>query len=119
MSSDFVEHVDDDPLWEKYYKLVRDKIPEIILKSGKKCTYRKIYDKDEYKRALLEKLLEEVNEFIKRPNLEELANIQEIIDYLLSVYLHCSKGDLLYVKSKKRLIRGAFDNGIILEKVEK
>ena len=45
----------------EYNKLIRDRIPEIIKEAGK--TYSVVVmDDDEYKRSLLEKLLEEAKE---------------------------------------------------------
>ena len=53
-----------------YNKLVRDKIPEIISSQGKRC---KVYvaTKKEYEEKLQSKLVEEVEEFLKDPSVEE------------------------------------------------
>jgi len=63
-------------------RLVRDKIPEIIKESGK-IPITRIADEEEYKTALKEKLLEEVKEFNGSGDLEELADVLEVIHYLL------------------------------------
>ena len=57
----------------KYNKLVRDKIPKIIEKDGQTPVIH-IANKKEYKQKLLEKLQEEVDEFLKDQNQEELAD---------------------------------------------
>ena len=50
-----------------YNKLVRDRIPEIIKESGSHCTYHKATGAA-LEEALLNKLIEEVNEFIQDPS---------------------------------------------------
>ena len=61
-----------------YNKLVRDKIPTIIKEDGRKCTLR-ILANEEYRQELNTKLKEEVNEYITDNNVEELADIVEVI----------------------------------------
>lgn len=48
-----------------YNKLVRDKIPDIIIKNGKGCVVQKAKDEDK-KMLLRSKLKEEVEEFQKQ-----------------------------------------------------
>lgn len=66
----------------KYHKLVRDKIPEIIEKSGKKAIIEKLDDKG-YIDLLNKKLIEELREFLKSGRVEELADIVEVIYAIL------------------------------------
>ena len=63
-----------------YNKLVRDRIPEIIEESGKKCSMR-ILNEDEYLTALEQKLNEEVAEYQTDKNIEEMADILEVDNY--------------------------------------
>lgn len=62
----------------KYNKLIRDKIPDIIEKSGKKCVVE-IMDNDEYIQFLDAKLNEELAEYQADKSLEELADLLEVI----------------------------------------
>lgn len=55
-----------------YHKLVRDRIPEIIEASGRKCITQMLPD-DAYIQALDAKLNEEPSEYQQRKSLEELA----------------------------------------------
>jgi predicted house-cleaning noncanonical NTP pyrophosphatase (MazG superfamily) len=61
-----------------YNKLIRDKIPEVIENAGKTAIIRTL-SASEYAKTLTDKLLEEVNEFIKDGTVEELADIAEVL----------------------------------------
>ena len=61
----------------EYDKLIRDRIPEIIEKSGKKCITETM-DTDTYIRYLDEKLNEELAEYQADKSLEELADLLEV-----------------------------------------
>ena len=61
----------------QYNKLVRGKIPEIIRDQGEMPDFR-ILEQDEYTRRLEAKLDEEVAEFHRDKNLEELGDILEV-----------------------------------------
>lgn len=61
-----------------YNKLVRDKIPEIIEADGKTCK-TKILSDEEYIAALETKLNEEVAEYQADKNLEEMADVLEVL----------------------------------------
>ena len=65
-----------------YFKLVRDRIPEIIEASGKTCI-TKILDEKEYLKGLDAKLTEEAIEYHASHNIEELADLSEVVRALL------------------------------------
>ena len=90
-----------------YNKLVRDKIPEIIEKQGQKPTIR-IMEEEEYIQALEQKLDEEVGEFHRDKNTEELADILEVV-FALAKTLDCSVDELMQVYQKKHDARGGFE----------
>ena len=98
-----------------YNKLVRDKIPEIIKKSGSTCEVT-IVEGKEKQEFLEKKLLEEVNEYLEDKNLEELADIMEVL-FGLAHELGYSEEDLLNKRNKKLENRGGFKDGIILGSV--
>ena len=62
----------------KYNKLVRDRIPEIIAASGKNCVTEILSDED-YLCMIDAKLDEELAEYHKDQNIEELADLIEVI----------------------------------------
>lgn len=98
-----------------YNKLVRDKIPEIIEDDGKKCD-TEIASKDEHYELLKKKLIEETEEFIEDENLEELADVMEVI-FSLAESLGYEEKDLINKREEKREERGGFREGIVLRKV--
>lgn len=99
-----------------YNKLVRDRIPEIIEADGKVCKSR-ILSKDEYIAALETKLNEEVAEYQADKNLEEMADILEVLQAIC-----CARGysldELEAMRDKKAQKRGGFSEKIFLEYVE-
>lgn len=100
-----------------YNKLVRDKIPEIIKESGGKPTVH-IANKREHWRFLKQKLKEEVDEFLKKSNKEELADILELI-YAISDFKKLGRKELEKIRKGKEKKRGGFKKRIILDKVRK
>ena len=96
----------------QYDKLVRDRIPEIIGSTGKSCDTRIVFG-DEFYSYLDRKLDEEVSEFRKDRNLEELADIMEVV-YGLAECLGYSEQELNILRSRKKDERGGFSRGIIL-----
>ena len=96
----------------KYDKLVRDKIPEIILQKGGKPVAH-VADANKYWEKLKEKLQEEVAEFIKDETMEEIADILEVVE-AISAYKGFDALELQTVKHKKAEERGKFEKRIIL-----
>ena len=98
-----------------YNKLVRDRIPEIIENEGKQCDIR-ILDDAEYLGRLDAKLDEELAEYHKDQNVEELADLVEVI-YAAAKARGYSLEELENVRARKAEKRGAFDKRILLERV--
>ena len=99
----------------KYDKLVRDKIPEIILKKGSTPVTHVAIDDAEYWQRLRAKLQEEVSEFLAETNIkEELADVLEVID-AICVFKGIDRAVLASVQTKKREERGGFGGRIILD----
>lgn len=98
-----------------YNKLVRDRIPEIIAKQGKKYSSSILSEKD-YLKELKIKLQEEVDEFLESENDEELADILEVI-FALAGAKGTSEESLLQIRLKKRQERGGFDRRLFLIEV--
>lgn len=99
-----------------YNKLVRDKIPEIIKESNRKCKIS-IASKEEKIELLEKKLMEEVNEYLQDKNLMELGDIMEVI-FSLARELGYEEQALINMREQKRAERGGFKKGIVLHYVE-
>lgn len=97
----------------QYNKLVRDKIPEILIQEGLSPKTH-LASEAEYWWKLKDKLKEEVEEFLKDSNEEELADILEVID-AICIYKNINKQNLEAIKKQKAEQKGSFNNKIILE----
>ncbi len=98
----------------KYNKLIRDKIPDIIKRSGGNPIIH-IANGSEYLEKLNEKLKEEVSEFINENNEEELVDILEVINVIYE-FNKFNKKKLEILRKEKSDERGKFNKRIILEK---
>lgn len=103
-----------------YHKLVRDKIPERIVKNGGKPLTRIMGDA-EFVAELKKKFQEELDEYLQaetpEARLEEMADIFEVIT-ALNVVEERSLDAVIAAQMKKREERGAFQQKIFLETVE-
>ena len=99
-----------------YNKLVRDRIPEIILSSSRK-PITSVLDKDNYKKELDKKLQEELQEYLKDDNVEELADLVEVV-YAILDFKNVSIQEFEKIRNEKVTQRGAFKDRIFLERVE-
>ena len=98
-----------------YNKLVRDKIPEIIAADGKKLKSRILND-EEHLEALFKKLEEEVAELAEARNIDEMADVHEVLKALAEA-LQIHPDELEKVRASKAAKRGAFQQKIFLEEV--
>lgn len=98
-----------------YNKLVRDKIPEIILKNGQTCVTRAL-NEDEILTALNNKLQEELTEYLTSGDVEELADLEEVLRAVLDLK-NIDYGDFEKIMQEKAVNRGAFKARILLESV--
>lgn len=99
-----------------FRKLVRDLIPDIIRQNGDVPVTKKLSVK-EYKKELIKKLREEVEEVLvakKREDLvSELADVQEVLTALYEAH-HIECSEVTETARKKRKARGAFTKKIFL-----
>ena len=98
-----------------YHKLVRDRIPEIIEASGNTCVTEILSD-EEYLRMVEAKLDEELAEYHAEENLEELADLLEVI-YAAAAARGYSPRELDQMREEKAARRGRFEKKLLLTKV--
>lgn len=97
-------------------KLVRDRIPEIIEKEDEEAEIREV-EGVELERFMREKVLEEAEEFVEDGEVEELADLLEMVDaYIENQNLDTEKLERL--REEKNRERGSFSEGFVLENVD-
>jgi len=99
----------------KYNKLVRDKIPAIIEKSGKKAIIE-VLDNKAYKKYLDIKLGEELQEYLTADSVDELADLVEVV-YAILKYKGIDIKDFETIRNRKAEERGIFDKKLLLKEV--
>lgn len=96
-------------------KIVRDRIPEIIINSGKLPIYD-VVSVDEAIKGLEAKLTEELEEYLADHSLEEMADLLEVMHGILFL-----KGiqweELEEVRIKKKSERGGFERCYFLREI--
>ena len=97
-------------------KLVRDNIPDICKENGQ-IPETRILNDCEYSSELRRKLQEEIQEYLLSSDIEELADILEVIEALVEDQ-GSSLEDLIRIKKKKQDKNGAFKQKIYLMSVE-
>ena len=100
-----------------YNKLVRDKIPEIIEKNNEICETR-ILNGEEYLDELNKKIQEELKEYLESGDIEELADLEEVLRAILDVK-NCSYEDFEKIRDAKAEKRGTFKKRIFLVSTDK
>lgn len=98
-----------------YHKLVRDNIPAIIEATGAVCETEILSDTD-YLRLLDAKLDEELAEYHQDQNIEELADLLEVI-YACASARGYTAAELETVRAEKAAKRGGFAGKILLKTV--
>lgn len=97
-------------------KLVRDNIPFICKKNGQIPRTRVLDDK-KYTSALNKKLKEEVREYLKSNDIEELADIVEVVE-ALAENQGSSIEEVMEIKQNKQNKNGAFKDKVFLISVD-
>ncbi len=98
-----------------YNKLVRDKIPEIIEAGGGSCV-TEILPEADYVQKLEEKLVEELREYLDSGEVEELADLLEVMQ-AVSAARGSTWAEVEAIRIKKKAARGGFEKRILLKEV--
>lgn len=100
----------------EFDKLGRDKIPDVIEEKGEEPTIH-IAD-DEYSDRLIEKMEEEVTEYRESGELDELADVLEVV-HAIRKDRGIAREEFQEIRARKAEQRGRFDDRIVLDRVEK
>ena len=98
-----------------YNKLVRDKIPDIINANDELAEFR-ILSEEEYLVELNKKLEEELKEYLESRDIEELADLEEVLRAILKIK-GFSYEEFETIRKLKADKKGAFNEKIFLENV--
>lgn len=96
-------------------KLIRDKIPEII-KANNQIAKIHVADDQEYEIKLSEKLQEETSEYLSSGNVEELADLMEVV-YAILESKNIEKTSFEQIREEKANKNGRFKKKLILDSV--
>ena len=99
----------------RYNKLVRDRIPEIIASSGRRCVWATLTE-GEYLAKLDEKLNEELMEYQQSKSMEELADLLEVVR-AVALARGSSIEEVEALRRDKAEKRGGFEKRILLKEV--
>lgn len=100
----------------EFNKLVRDNIPDIIIKNGR-IPITHVAEIEEFEQMLLKKLREEVDEYLENPSEEEIVDVLEVL-YMIYQIKGYDPEELEKKRKEKLKIRGGFIKRIILDKTE-
>lgn len=101
----------------KIDKLVRDNIPNLIKLNGKNPEFYKLDSDKRYYDELCKKLIEETNEFVESGELEELADILEVVEAIL-IYKKVSISEIMEIKNSKATTNGKFEKRYFISHIE-
>ncbi len=100
---------------KKINKLIRDKIPEIIVQNWEKFKLKNVFW-DELKEYVLKKIQEELDELIESEDIWEVADLMEILRKFCEIKWY-SLDEVERIRQNKKEERGSFEKWIILLEV--
>lgn len=101
----------------RYNKLVRDNIPQIIMENEGRFAKTRTLNDEEFLLELNRKLQEELREYLSSGDIEELADLEEVVRGVLDAK-HVKYEDFEKIRKDKAEKRGSFKKRIFLETVE-
>lgn len=101
---------------KEYNKLVRDKILQVC-ESNNQIAITRVLSDEEYLTELNKKIVEEVKEYVESGDIEELADLEEVLRAILDVK-KCSYEEFEEIRNAKVAKRGAFKDKLFLESVK-
>ena len=99
-----------------YNKLVRDKIPTIIIESGRHCEFQTL-EGEALLDALKEKLIEKAEVFSKRATADELSDIYDLLDTIVEKFDY-EPMYIDYLKMQNKERKGSYSGNTFLLYIE-
>ena len=99
-----------------YDKLVRDRIPQIIIDNGDEPDYYTEANDEAYWLKLISKLHEEITELSDDRSSQEMADVIELI-YTVCEFQNIDLAEVEEVRAKKKFLNGGFSKRYILRTV--
>lgn len=94
-------------------KLIRNKVPQAIRDRGED-PFTWTADDDEYKALLMSKLMEEATELCDSHEVEELADVLEVVWTIANDVFGISKDELEHIRHNKAIEWGDYSNRHVL-----
>ena len=94
------------------FKLIRDKIPELVKKEGKVLNYATAENEELYIALLKNKLAEETSEFLSTGDVSELVDVLTVIKAIVKV-ASVSEEEFEKTYQEKLKTNGGFDKKLI------
>jgi len=101
----------------EYNKAIRDQIPDIIRSRGLECKVTILND-EEFIVKLEDKLSEELHEYYDSRDIEELADILEVV-YRIAELKGIDRNGLETIRKDKKRERGGFKDNLYLIETSK
>ncbi len=100
-----------------YNKLIRDKIPDLFIKKGKKIVFHHAASGEEYWHKLKEKLQEEINEFGEKEDMNTLVDVLEVLE-AICLFKKFELKEVHAVQENKAIEYGRFTKKLILDETD-
>ena len=94
------------------FKLIKDKMPDILKEEGKECEFATVNTKNLHLSYLKQKLVEVTNSYLTTGLIDYLAELQIVINSLVKIE-GLTKENFDSTVETKVEVEGAYDNGYI------
>jgi predicted house-cleaning noncanonical NTP pyrophosphatase (MazG superfamily) len=100
-----------------YQKLIRDREPEIAKENGEAIQYHYATTDQEFEMMLIQKFQSEFSAFSKKPNIENMASVLDVIDAIITLKNFDHK-EIDAIRENNAIEYGLYEDRIILDSRE-
>lgn len=98
----------------RYNKLIRDNVPQIKSRRGRRIIFHTADSDEEYWRKLLDLLQEQIDSFAHELDHETLAEVFEIMDAIME-FKRIDRVEVRAIKENKKIEKGGFTKRFVLD----